>query len=293
MDSNDKLVRILDWQRMDVEQRLAFTGGKYTDVNFWLSFSAGIILTVAVYGLLIIDRESRIAQVFLERGPTQYFTVWLAMWSLSILVVKWGKLRFQRRALDLMIVPHSHDFVLAPTTAPQILERMYGLVDDPKHFVLLNRIERALSNLSNIGMISDASEMLKSQAQNDEDHMESSYSLVRGFIWGIPVLGFIGTVLGLSMAINRFGVVLAASEDVIAKLKTELQNVTLGLSTAFDTTLVALIAALVIQLLLTALKKKEEAFLDDCKDYAHANIISKLRLIHVADAGDPAAPQSR
>jgi len=284
----DKLVRVLNWKKMDLEERLGFRGGKYTDTNIWLSFSIGLILTVTFFGILMTVRNSYLAKVFLDRGPTQYFTSLLSFWSIAILLIKVRKMALQTKALDLMIVPHSHDFVLAPATAPDILNRMYGLVDNPKHFVLLSRIERALSNLSNIGLISDVSEMLKSQAQNDEDHMESSYSMIKGFIWAIPVLGFIGTVLGLSQAISSFGSVLAVSTDIIDKLKSELQNVTVGLSTAFDTTLVALVAALCIQLWLTALKKKEESFLDDCKEYCHRYIISKLRLIHVQESS--AAP---
>jgi biopolymer transport protein ExbB/TolQ len=107
--------------------------------------------------------------------------------------------------------------------------------------------------------------------------LESSYSIIRGLIWAIPILGFIGTVLGLSKAIGNFGSVLVNSEG-LETLKASLQDVTSGLSVAFDTTLIALIAALCIQLIMTAIKKKEESFLDDCKDYCHAYIISRLRL---------------
>ena len=38
--------------------------------------------------------------------------------------------------------------------------------------------------------------------------METSYSVINAFVWAIPVLGFIGTVLGLSQAIGQFGGVL-------------------------------------------------------------------------------------
>ena len=282
MKEANKLIRVLDWQKSDVEQRLGFKGGKYTDANIWLSLIMAICLWMIIYGMFILFKSKVITHIFLERGPTPFFIILLSCWSLTILFLKWRKLAFQKKALNLTIVPHSHDFVLAPVTARDILERMYGLVDNPKHFVLLNRIERALSNLSNIGMISDVSEMLRSQAQNDEDHMESSYSVVRGFIWGIPVLGFIGTVLGLSQAIGQFGSVLADSA-ALDNLKASLKHVTAGLAVAFDTTLIALVAALIIQLLLVALKKKEESFLDECKEYCHANIISKLRLMHVQE----------
>ncbi|MBF0210316.1 MAG: MotA/TolQ/ExbB proton channel family protein [Desulfamplus sp.] len=215
--------------------------------------------------------------MFLNRGITPFFIVFFSCWSITILFIKWRKVVLQQKALDLMVVPQTEDFELTKDTAKNILSRMYGLVDDPKHFVLLNRIERALANLKNIGLIADVSEVLRAQAQNDEDQMESSYALVRGFVWAIPVLGFIGTVLGLSEAIGSFGTVLIKNEG-LEYLKTSLQQITSGLSVAFDTTLIALIAALFIQLLMIGLKKKEENFLDDCNDYCHANIISKLRL---------------
>ena len=283
----EKLVRILDWRKYDVEQRIGFPGGKYTDVNNWLALALALVLTVVFFGILTQSgaavREAHATQLFLSRGWTPWVMTFFSWWSLSILFIKWRKLIFQQKTLSLTIVPHSHDFSLAPATAKDVLDRMYGLVDDPKHFVLFSRIERALLNLHNIGMVSDVSEMLRAQAENDEDQMESSYALLRGFIWGIPILGFIGTVMGLSQAISRFGSVLSAG-DVVDSLKTSLQGVTSGLSVAFDTTFVALIAALSIQLLLTALKKKEENFLDDCKDYCHRHIISKLRLSHLIDS---------
>lgn len=77
------------------------------------------------------------------------------------------------------------------------------------------------------------SEILRAQAENDEDQMESSYALVKGFIWAITVLGFIGTVLGLSQAIGSFGTVLVQSEG-LKYLKTSLQQITSGLAVAFD-----------------------------------------------------------
>ena len=282
-DKSDRLVRVLDWNRMDIEQKMGFRGGKYTDVNIWLSFFLGGILWIIFFGVLMAVKTSPVAKFFLERSVMQYWTMFFTWWAVAIILLKWCKLALQRKALDLMVVPHSHDFVLAPATATDILRRMYDLVDEPKKFLLLNRTERALSNLSNIGLISDVSEILRAQAENDEDQMESSYSIIKGFVWSIPVLGFIGTVFGLSQAIGQFSAVLAVS-DAVGNLKTSLQNVTGGLSIAFDTTLLSLVAALIVQLMLTAQKKKEEAFLDDCKDYCHAHIISKLRLIQTQPA---------
>ena len=36
-------------------------------------------------------------------------------------------------------------------------------------------------------------------------------TVLRGFIWAIPVLGFIGTVIGLTQAMGRFGAALKSA----------------------------------------------------------------------------------
>ena len=272
---------VLSWQRMDIENRLGFRGGKYTDVNNWLTASIAVALLLAFYAVILFGvRDSVFAQMFLDR-PSRLIPlliVFFSFWSLAILAIKSRKIAFQRRALAVTVLPEATAFVLARGTVQEVLGRVRSVTDSPSHFVLFSRIERALANLENIGRTSDMVAMLESQARNDEDHMESSYTVIRGFVWAIPVLGFIGTVLGLSEAIGGFGDVLARTSDM-SSLADHLKGVTAGLSTAFETTLQGLVAALCIQLIQTGLRKGEEKFLDSCREYCHRNIISKLRTV--------------
>ena len=273
----------LNWSKQDIEQRIGFSGGRFTNVNKVVTAIAAVFLTIAFYAMLIYLFQPRPAMrwfthMFLERGIVPYSIVFFFFWSISILFIKARKLRYQKRALDLAAVPQQPDFVLTPSTARGVLERIYTLVDDTKHFVLLNRIERALSNLHNIGQISEVSDILRTQAEYDEEQVTSSYGLLNGFVWAIPVLGFVGTVLGLSQAISAFGSTLETGSDITA-IKESLKSVTGGLANAFETTLIALVAALIVQLLLTFLQQKELEFLDQCNDYCHAHVVSKLRLI--------------
>lgn len=284
--SNDPFERReyqLNWAKNDLEQRLGFRGGRFTSANKFLTLLAGALLTVAFYAfitLVVKPNESWrwVSDMFLERGFTQYATMFLFFWALSILFIKSRKLKLQRKALELAAIPHHADFILNPDSAPPVLERIHTLVDSTGNFLLLNRIERALSNLKNIGQISDVSNILQTQAEYDEEQVTSSYSLVSGFVWAIPVLGFIGTVLGLSVAIGSFSTTLKAGGNMDA-IRGSLESVTVGLATAFETTLVALVCALILQLLITYLQGRESEFLDDCNDYCHANVVARLRLI--------------
>jgi len=272
----------LNWAKSDLEQRFGFRGGRFTSVNKLLTFISGAVLTAAFFAVItFVVKPSAdwrwLSDMFLDRGPTQYATMFLFFWALSILFVKWRKLCLQRKALELAAIPSQADFILNTDSAPPVLERIHSLVDSTSNFLLLNRIERALSNLKNIGQISDVSSILQTQAEYDEEQVSSSYSLVGGFVWAIPVLGFIGTVLGLSGAIGSFSDTLKAGGDMDA-IRVSLESVTTGLATAFETTLVALVCALLLQLLITYLQGRESEFLDDCNDYCHANVVSRLRL---------------
>ena len=271
----------LEWTRLDIEQRLGFNGGKFTRVNTPLSVLIGAATTVLFYGLLLsvdqIPQVEAFVAMFTQRGPVPYVICFFSFWSLAMLLLKSRKLALQARALEHKIVPEDHDFVLEPATVDLVMGQLRAVADDPRHFILYNRIVIALSNLKNLRRVSDVDEILNSQAAHDESAMETSYSLLNGFVWAIPVLGFIGTVLGLSEAIGKFGTVLRAT-DQLSEIKQSLEGVAGGLSTAFETTLEALVAALMIQLFLTFLKKSEEEFLDACSDYCLRHVVNNLRV---------------
>lgn len=270
---------MVSWHRSDVEQIFGFSGGRFTRVNAIFSLIVGSLITLVIYLVLYFAvRETVVGKMFIDRGFTPYVMTFLFAWSLVIMLLKWSKLCLQKKALSIAIIPADMDFVLSVTTVDQVLSRIMKSVDDSRKFVLFNRVFTALSNLRNLGRISDVDEMLRSQAELDESSLETSYALLRGFVWAIPVLGFIGTVMGLSVAIGGFGDVLSKTSDPTA-LAASLKGVTGGLSTAFETTLVALLFALVLQLLVTFLHKSEEEFLDSCAEYCQRNIVGKLRMM--------------
>ncbi len=279
----------LSWERSDIERICGFHSRKFTGVNYIFTCIIGAMLAVLFYAILLPlrGRGIQLVDMFFHGGAAHrssipYYTIFLTGWALAIVFVKWRKLQTQRRALEVRILPDDPNFVLSPRTAREILDRMYEMVDFPRRFVLFDRIERALSNLKNLGNISAVAECLNNQATNDDSYLVSSYTVLKGFIWAIPVLGFIGTVIGLSSAVGGFGAVVAQGAD-IEQLKSSLGGVTGGLAVAFETTLIALVAALIVQLIMTFVQNREELFLDDCADYCHRNLIAKMKNVNLID----------
>ena len=61
-------------------------------------------------------------------------------------------------------------------------------------------------------------------------------------------------------------------------IKESLGGVTAGLSTAFDTTLVDLLATISLHFTTNFIKFKESLFLDQCNDYCQVHVLAKLKL---------------
>src|SRR5438270_597962 len=74
-------------------------------------------------------------------------------------------------------------------------------------------------------------------ADADAEGLETSYGLVKIITWAIPILGFLGTVLGITKAIA------GVNPEVLEK---NLNSVTDGLAEAFDTTASALALTMVV-----------------------------------------------
>ena len=266
----------LSWVRNDTESLFGIRSKRFTAVNSGLCIAIACVCTVLFYAVLYLMPHHWFVEMFTERGFTPYPMVFLASWSAAILFFKWTKVRLQRRALDISILPAS-TFVLSPNTVDQVMQHIDLKVEQPRHFFLFNRIIGTLSNLKNIGMISDVSDILRTHNEQDQEAVETSYSLLNGFLWAIPVLGFIGTVEGLSVAIGEFGNVLKQGANMEA-LTSSLQVVTGGLATAFETTLIALVLALFLHLWATAMRKSEDDLLLACSEYCSQNIVGHLRM---------------
>jgi len=287
----------LNFVMSDFEGRLGLLGKKYTAVNNVLSCVLGggatVIFYLCLYPLHLKGKWQMVDMFFhggnAQRSSIPYYTMFLTFWCLVFLFIKWLKLHNQRRALSIDVIPDNPGYVVSRMNAHDIISAIHAKVFMSEHYMVLWRMECALQNLDHIGKISEVSSVLKDQADTDAEFTESTYTLPKGLIWAIPVLGFIGTVLGLSQAVGGFGNVVASGAD-LEGLKNALSGVTSGLAIAFETTLIALVDALVVQLLMTFLMQKEEEFLDQVARLCYRKITSKLRMVDLVEQMEETDP---
>ena len=96
------------------------------------------------------------------------------------------------------------------------------------------------------------------------DRLHDAYGLVRTITWAVPILGFLGTVVGITLAI--------AGIDP-AGLGDSLGEVTGGLAVAFDTTALALGLSLVLVFATHAVQGGEQATLERLRETAFARLL--------------------
>jgi biopolymer transport protein ExbB/TolQ len=116
---------------------------------------------------------------------------------------------------------------------------------------LPRRLREALDLVTRTGSADDLEDHLKYLADIDASRAAQGYGLVRFIVWAIPIMGFLGTVIGITVAIASLS-------------PTQLENISgvvAGLGTAFDTTATALALSMVLMFLQFALDRFEQQLL--------------------------------
>ena len=263
--------------QVNMMQRSSKEMGKFdntsaTSVPMAITALLGLGIEICFYLLLLLFRISESTQIlsdyFYERGWVPYLLSYLACWAFAILILKRQKLKKQENVMQFKLLPEDISVDIREDNLNQFYAHIKRLGFDPKQSFLLTRIFRGLEHFSVRKNHAETAEMLKSQSEIDATMVDSSYVLIKVFIWAIPILGFIGTVLGISEAVASFGGEMGAAAD-IEVIKEQLGQVTGGLSEAFDTTLVSLIFSICVMFPMSVMQKNEEDLLNQVDEYCN------------------------
>ena len=246
-----------------------------TDVPMLHSAGIGLGLAVAFWLLLLPISKTHFAELFLDRGWVPFVEVVLMGWAVAIVLLKWRKLRHQRVAMLLDVLPSSLGEDISAGTVDRFIDHVKQIPSHLRDSIMVNRIRRALEYFKVRQSNPEVANMLTTQSEIDASSVQSSYTMIRVLIWAIPILGFIGTVLGISHAVGGFSESLDKAQD-IEVLKASLNNVTGGLAVAFDTTLVALCMSVLASFPAHSMQKAEEDLLNWVDEYCGENLLRRL-----------------
>lgn len=301
-----------------------FYGGKVgnlASINFWMSLGIGLGLTVAWFGIMFVIHSSfpakteggeagtYISRLFLERSWVQYATTFLATWTIGILILKSLHIQRQRRSLLIDILPQEVSPEINIHNIADFYDHVIGMPRRTHGSFMFHRIRKGLEYFYIRESNTEVAAMMSSQSDIDANAINGSYSLSKVFLWAIPIMGFIGTVLGIGAAIGEFAETLdassappaavaeaepAADADAAADgaegetapaaapaseqdaMMAGLKKVLAGLGTAFDTTFLALIFSILLMIPASSLQAAEEDVLNQVDEYCNDNLIKRL-----------------
>jgi len=220
----------------------------------WFTFLVGAPLGFGV--LYLIENgpwQSETIQRYTHHLAEQAVVVLFFCCLCAFVAKLWGAAK-ERVTHAQKLLPSWDGKLIAASEVTQLQQSLNLVWDSAKSTYLGRRIANILNFVSSRGSADDLDDQMRTLSDNDAIALDGSYALTRFLIWAMPILGFLGTVLGITDAI--------ANIDPAKLEKGGADNVTAGLTKAFDATALALGMTLIAMFLNSLLEKLEQNLLE-------------------------------
>ena len=231
-----------------------------------LSVAAGIATACLFYGAIYLIPWPPLERYFLGHPVAIAATVlfWIAAAILLgkwiVVSLEWDRLETTR---DEDLSPpqlgtspavrwkRDHD---AGYVARQWKNTIEGLPRSTRAGALVRRLDELLTRQSQRGSTKHLADDLRELSSRDADNAHDSLGLVRIIVWAIPMLGFLGTVIGITQTLG--GLDFTDGTAAVDRLKS-------GLYVAFDTTALGLVLSVVAIFLQHPVEQSEQRLLGE------------------------------
>lgn len=219
-------------------------------------FVWGVLGSVGFYALIFAIPKDvpgmDLVLRYFSKHPVEYMETVMFSVGLAALIVKIIDIAAQRKALK--------QSVLGPASSPQpvgecdaLLEQVDSLPERRHAEYYVARVRAALEHVCRHGTADALDDELKYLSDMDAGRVHTSYGLFRVIVWAIPILGFLGTVIGITVALN--GIDMQSPEK-------SMHNVLGGLGLKFDTTAVALALSMLLMFVHFYVERAENSLLE-------------------------------
>jgi len=214
--------------------------------------------------------------------PVAYVEMTLFFVALASLVLKSIDLFLQSNSLDespLGTVKNAEP-AEAAEAAEAMLRRLDRLPPRRAREYYIGRLRAALEYVAARGSAGGLDDELKYLADLEASRVQASYGLFRVVLWAIPILGFLGTVIGITMALN--GVDLQAPDQSMVHVLT-------GLGLKFDTTALALTLSMILMFAHFLVDRNEMGLLERVDGQVSRELASRFPATPPGPGGQAAA----
>ena len=210
--------------------------------------------------------------------PPYPFTIQNVMWLVFFL--GFGELLARRRAADAEgaqlargLLPEGDTLVLRQKDLGPFYEGIRK--SDPNgEFWLQRLLTSIILQFQNNESTDQVNAVFNSLMDLFQHEIDLRYNLLRYLVWLIPTLGFIGTVVGIALALGEAGAVFAGAGA--APDPDLMKDLTGELGVAFYTTLLALLQSAVLMATMHVVQGREEGALNRVGQYGMSNLVNRL-----------------
>ncbi|QDT08942.1 MotA/TolQ/ExbB proton channel family protein [Planctomycetes bacterium K23_9] len=229
-----------------------------------LPLVAGGVVSILFYGIVHVVPWQPLERYFLGHPVAIAATIlfWVAT---AILLFKWWYVNQQWNYLhairDRDLIPPQSDSTpadkwIADNDAGFVARRwmatIAALPAASRASQLVHRIEELLTRQSQRGTSKHLADDLRELSGRDADAAHDSLGLVRIIVWAIPMLGFLGTVIGITQTLG--GLDFTDGTGAVDRLKS-------GLYVAFDTTALGLVLSVLAIFIQFPIERSEQQLL--------------------------------
>lgn len=211
---------------------------------------------------LLLDRQQY--SIFPYPFTIQNIIYLLLAWSLADLYVRWRMTKREYAFLNAGFLPEDSITMLELHELGPIRARVAPLHDAESGF-LPTLMDMTILQLQASKSVDQSMTLLTNALSLMGDRVELRYQMLRYMAWLIPTIGFLGTVIGLSLALH-----------LIDPKNMDLGRVVGGLSVSFYTTLIALLASALLAFAQHGVQEQEELALNAAGQYCLANLINRV-----------------
>jgi hypothetical protein len=265
-----------------VEQGEQLTSARAnTEANVWIQLIGAFVMTVVVtvglhFGAKVYNEGilKFINGLINHRGPVQWLEVYSFFVVVFFMALKSRIVTFQIRHIY-EDTAEAQSVNMDNEEELQLLRKRMHADGSDSTSIMLGRLDRGLGLWLSTKDVDRVSSWISAESSRDTLTSDMTFTMARTMMWVIPILGFIGTVQGLSAAVGGFAEFLSGAAE-LAAIKGAIANVTIGLGVAFDTTFLALVLVTLLQFPLTSIMRREAALLAEVDIYLDEHFVSRL-----------------
>ena len=247
---------------------------------------SGVVLGMGFIAVLSVILQAGImAELLLDRNTKFFpypFTIQNLSWTIFFggcgeLFVRIQRATVEDNQLKKNLLPEDDstmlrsedlgEFYKAANTNPRV-----------QNCFLQRLISRTILQFQSSQSVDQANTLMNSSIELFQHELDLNYHMLRYIVWLIPTLGFIGTVVGIALALNETGASLSSGASGVSMTQNPelLVAMTKNLGVAFYTTLLALLLSAVLVFVLHVAQAREERALNKAGQYCLDNLINRL-----------------